>query len=326
MAKRDPARAAWYALGRPGSLREFRLSFAASKRAAPRRRKTRTTSRKTMGEGPFVRVVAPPTNFPPELPPRWGEWSRGRRGVDADALDRKRIYTIAARLERIVPPHVVDRLRGMEMRRWYAIEIVVDQYHADQTPDEAPPGYDASKRRIRMVGLGRRLWFKIGNVAEAGEIEDVTIRDVSGALTDEQQRRAATLRPDRQAWALWGSPRDKAQSVTLADGERFRGSGDYLAWRAEAKARKGGRPRKRTGRLTYEQGRKASKADKAATARWRKTQARIAALHAQGKHSEARRLESRALTQREAQARRKKTKGSGPFARVVVNRKRKKKR
>lgn len=319
----------WRSLGRPGSLKSFRLSVAASKRKSKRKR-ARSHSlpakrKKTFGEGAFTRVAPPPTDFPEGLAPKWGEWSRRRRGVDVDELDRKRIHTIASRLERIVPPHVVDQMRGMEMRRWYAIEIVVDQYHADSVPDEAPPGYDVSKRRIRMVGLGRRLWFKVGNVAESGEIEDVEIRDVSGALTDEQQRKAATLRPDRQAWALWGSPSSKRQFVTLDDGARFYGRGDFLAWKAEAKARKGGRKRKRTGRLSYQEGRRASRADKAASARWRKTEAKIRALRAAGRHVEADRLERRAESQRRAQRSRVEVKGTGIFARAKPKRRSKRK-
>lgn len=326
MATRDPVRALWYRLGRPGSLASFRLSYAAQ-RASKRKRSKKAPRRKTFGEGPFSRVAPAPSNFPEGLPARWGEWSRKRRGVDVEALDRKRVESIAARLEDIVPSHVVERMRGMELTRWYGIEIVVDQYHADQVDEtEAPPGYAPSKRRIRMVGLGRKLWFKVGNIAESGEIEDVKIRDVSGPLTDAEMRRALTLKPNKQAWALFGSPRHKRQSVTLTDGSRFDGVGDFLAWEKERNARRKGRKRKRRGRHGYEQGRRISRADKAASKRYTKTQQRIEALRAAGKNREADRLERRAEAQRTAAQKTHDTVGKGIFARAKPRKRRGRKR
>jgi hypothetical protein len=272
-----------------------------------------------MGDGAFARVVAPPSNFPEGVAPRWREWGRARAAaafqVDADRLDELRIAGIVEELRSPhgpdVPEHVMAELERIDPKRWYAVELVVTGYQQNEE-EEATKG-EGSKRRIRFVGIGRRLWYKIANVAEVSQVEDATVKDVSGILSPDQLARARSLKPERQAWAIWANPR---MMVTLSDGAAFKGRGDYQKWRKERDARKGGRGRKRRGPRTYEEGTRIARADAAAAARHVASEERIRELRRLGRKVEADRLQRRVNSQRDAQRARGKTKGRGIFARV----------
>lgn len=312
MRKRsDPARSAWYRLGRPGPLAAFRLSFASSKKKPPRkrRRKKKATSgpgivrRKTLGEGFFSRVAPPPSHFPEGARPLWARWGRDRATASlarADDLDRMRIESIVDFLEgpdAAVSPRVMTQLKKIDPKRWFAVELVVSGYHQQEHDDQ--PVDSVPRRRIRFVGIGRRLWYKIANVAEVSEIEDASVRDVSGPLSKVQRARAHGLKEGNQAWALWELPtRDK---VTLTSGSAWYGKGDYEAWRRERDKRKRkGRKRKGRGRHTYEQGTAIARADAAAMKRQLASDAKAERLRAAGDEAGARRIERRAKAARDA--------------------------
>ena len=346
MARRrrgDRAERVWRSLGRPGPLAAFRLSFSASSRPVPRTRKGRGKRRsgggghrKTYGEGPFARV-APAGNVFPFAGQRtsWERYARDRRDEELRArmralprgeVEALQLANIRDRLDSLdLPPEVQSELERIDPTRWYAVEHTVEAYWMSTGDEgEIPEGYDASKRRIRFAGIGKQLWYKIANVAEHSDVTDATVRDVSGRLSDPDLARALALKPGRQAWAIWGNPE---MSVTLASGRRFKGRGDYYAWRRGMLARKGGKKRKGGGRLTYEEARAANKADRQAMRRALETQARAAGLRAQGKVAEARRLEQRSEARRGAKpSTGARVRGKGIFARVQPGRRGKKRR
>ena len=318
----DRAKRAWLKAGRPIPLAEWRLSFS-----PPKRSRTKIRRRElAVDAGVFSRApssgntLAQAISDTPAYLKRYEEDRRDYamrerlRALPKGELEALKIANLRERIEQSdAPDHVKDAIARMDMTRWYAVEILCTRYPVEADEGEAPSSYEPSKRRIRFAGIGRALLYKIAGVIEVGDVEDLTVKDLSGPLSQADLKRAMGHELKKRAWPLWGNP---PSNVTLPSGRKFMGKGDFYAWKNSKS--KGGRPKGRGGGgLTREERQRAASADAKARARADLTAKRVEELRKAGRNADADRLERRSRLKR-GPKQVSTTKGSGVFARAKV--------
>lgn len=267
-----------------------------AKRAAPTRRHE--------GAGVFSRVVpAAPSNVPEDLPPSI-KWS-GFRGHVSSPLGAVPTSTFD-RLRERQAENLRRQLETLDLDPAVAAEVASIDPDGSYVMVATVRGYNGNTRSkdLTFAGRGRALWERVAWLAGSDEVEIVEIYFVElQAFGDGYQG----------SYALW-----KRDAVITADGLRFEGIGDFTYWRRKRDERVGGRPKKRRGRLSYEEGTRAAKAQRQADRRARATKAKIRELNKRAQSlddSGARglaatlRAEARKLDRRADAARGKKKKG-----------------
>jgi hypothetical protein len=236
------------------------------------------SKRRVEGSSHFARVA--PAAHAAHIPEHWSlvdRWRAGssefrrERGEDDglgpvpestfEALADRQARHVLRQLEKLdVDPEVAAKIAAIDPDGSYAMILTVRGYNGGQRAKD-----------VAWAGRGRALWEKIAYVAGGDDVELIDVDFVE----------LQAFRPDYQgAFPVWGK-----QSVITADGLRFEGLGSFARWRDSRKV--GGRPKKRRGRLTYEQGKKAARAQSSADARARASKARLDDLRARAKKLEA---------------------------------------
>lgn len=179
-------------------------------------------------------------------------------------LKERQAENMQRQLENLdLDPEIAAEIASIDPDGSYAMTVTLKGYKG------SPRAKDAT-----WVGRGRGLWERIAWLAgsddvEIYDVEFVTLRDFAPSY--------------QGSYALWGK-----MSVVTADGERFTGLGDYVRWRNKRDAAIGGRPKKRRGRRTYAEGKKAAAAQSQADLRARRSRARLSDLREKARSLEKR--------------------------------------
>jgi hypothetical protein len=260
-------------------------------------------ARKTLGDGPFTRLVGPPTHAPEGTAPDWRAWGRRRGGrtfggggttlgpvpivpsqEQRDELAAMDVFHELTRLD--VDPFVAQEIAEIDRDRWYAVVVTVKggSGSAGAQASERKGGY--ATNRVVLVGTGVRLWGRFMHLADpdggGSEVLDVEVHELQTQYGD---------RPD--AFPLWSE-----QTVTVKGGALLEGAGRqalWMEWHAEHGTKKRGRKKKSGGSMNATERRKYKAAERARKARAKKTQTRRRALEDAGDAVAGRRLTKRRL-------------------------------